>query len=154
VDWRADDAWLDVYETARAALRLRREHPALRQRHHFKGTPTIPGGPKDLAWLHPDGREMSEPDWYDARLRTVGMFVSGDPLRSPGPEGEQQRDRSFLVWFNARDVAVEVTLMENPWVGSGEVVLSTCPENPVGTAVQAGGALTLSARSLVLLRQH
>ncbi|MDR7363678.1 glycogen debranching protein GlgX [Nocardioides marmoribigeumensis] len=154
VDWRADDAWLDVYEVARAALRLRRQHPALRQRHHFQGTPTLAGGPKDLAWLHPDGREMSQPDWYDGRLRTVGMFVSGDPLRSPGPEGEQQRDRSFLVWFNARDEPVDVTQMENPWVGSGEVVLSTCPDNPVGTAVQAGDTLTMSARSLVLLRQH
>ena len=55
IDWRPDDAWLDVYEITKAALRLRREHPALRQRHCFEGRPTIRGGPKDLAWLHPDG---------------------------------------------------------------------------------------------------
>ncbi len=55
IDWRADDAWLDVYEVTRAALRLRREHPALRQRHWFEGRPTVRGGPKDLAWLHPAG---------------------------------------------------------------------------------------------------
>ena len=41
VDWRADDAWLDVYEVTKTALRLRREHPALRQRHWFEGRPTI-----------------------------------------------------------------------------------------------------------------
>ena len=29
------------------------------------------------------------------------MFVSGDPLRSPGPRGEQQFDTSFVLWFNA-----------------------------------------------------
>ena len=39
IDWRPDDAWLDLYEVTKAALRLRREHPALRQRHHFDGTP-------------------------------------------------------------------------------------------------------------------
>ena len=55
VDWRPDDAWLDVYDLVKAALRLRRQHPALRQRHHFAGSPTIDGGPKDLAWLHPRG---------------------------------------------------------------------------------------------------
>ncbi len=82
------------------------------------------------------------------------MFLSGDPLRAPGPQGEQQRDRSFLVWFNARDEAVDVTQMENPWIGSGEVVLSTCPDNPAGTEVHAGDTITVSARSLVLLRQH
>ena len=68
VDWRPDDAWLDVYELTKTALRLRRDHPALRQRHHFAGTPTIEGGPKDLAWMHPEGREMDRRDWYDESL--------------------------------------------------------------------------------------
>ena len=44
---------------------------------------------------------MTEQDWYDDALQVVGMFVSGDPLRSPGPRGEQQRDASFLIWLNA-----------------------------------------------------
>ena len=39
VDWSTQDAWLDVYEITKAALRLRREHPALRQRHWFEGAP-------------------------------------------------------------------------------------------------------------------
>ena len=60
VDWRPDDAWLDIYEIAKTALRLRREHPALRQRHFLEGRPTVDGGPKDLAWIHPEGREMTE----------------------------------------------------------------------------------------------
>ena len=152
VDWRADNAWLDVYETARAALRLRREHPALRQRHHFTGSPTIPGGPKDLMWLHPSGREMTEGDWYDDGLRVIGMFLSGDPLRSPGRRGEQQRDRSFLLWFNSGE-EVTVTLPENEWVDSGEVVLSTDEDNPPGTRITAGTGLTLAARSVLVVRE-
>ena len=46
IDWRADDAWLDIYELTRTALRLRREHPALRQRHWFEGGPTLDGRPQ------------------------------------------------------------------------------------------------------------
>ena len=38
-----DDAWLDVYEITKTALRLRREHPALRQRHWFEGRPDHQG---------------------------------------------------------------------------------------------------------------
>ena len=68
IDWRPDDAWLDVYELTRAALALRKQHPALRQRHWFEGRPTMRGGAKDLAWLHPSGREMSGDDWYDDAL--------------------------------------------------------------------------------------
>ena len=99
---RADDApWQrDLLELTARLLALRREHPVLRQRHFFEGRPAIGGGPKDLAWFHPAGREMTDDDWYDAGLRTIGMFVSGDPLRSPGPRGEQLRDTGFLVWLN------------------------------------------------------
>ncbi len=153
VDWRPDDAWLDLYELTKAALRLRREHPALRQRHHLEGSPSIAGGPKDLAWLHPSGREMVEADWHDESLAAIGMFVSGDPLRSPGPRGEQQRDSSFMIWLNGGSEPFEVTLPENDWVQSGEVVLSTDPDLPVGTPVKAGDVLECGARTVVVLRQ-
>ena len=153
VDWRPDDAWLDVYDLVKTALRLRRDHPALRQRHHFVGTPTIEGGPKDLAWMHPSGREMTQPDWYDGRLTALGMFVSGDPLRSPGPHGEQQRDSSFLIWFNSGADEVELTLPRNQWVNHGEVVLSTDPQHRVGDPVASGDLLPLEGRSILVLRQ-
>jgi len=152
VDWSAEDAWLDVFEITRTALRIRREHPALRQRHWFEGRPTVPGGPKDLAWVHPQGREMTGDDWQDAGLRVIGMFVSGDPLRAPGPRGEQQHDTSFLVWLNASSSDCEVTHPSNEWVQTGHVVLSTDPGTPVGTEVLAGETFTVGARSLVLLQ--
>ena len=153
VDWRPDDAWLDIFDITRSALRVRREHPALRQRHWFEGRPTIVGGPKDLAWIHPTGREMNGDDWLDADLHVVGMFVSGDPLRSPGPRGEQQRDSSFMLWLNGSGHDCEVTLPLNEWVQHGAIVLSTDPGLPEGLKVEAGGAITLAARSLVLLEQ-
>jgi glycogen operon protein len=152
VDWSDDDAWLDIYELTRTLLRLRREHPTLRQRHHFRGSPTIRGGPKDLAWIHPDGREMTERDWHDPHLRVIGVFVSGDPLRSPGSQGEQLRDKSFLYWLNAADVECTVLIPHNPWVARGEVVVSTNGRYAPGESVKTGDELTLGPRSLVLLR--
>ncbi|MGN6129473.1 MAG: glycogen debranching protein GlgX, partial [Nocardioidaceae bacterium] len=152
VDWRPDDAWLDVYETTRAALRLRREHPALRQRHYLAGRPTVAGGPKDLSWIHPDGREMAEADWFDETLHTFGMFVSGDPLRAPGARGERLRDSSFLMWFHAHADPGKAVLPVNEWVSAGEVVLSTDEGHPVGERVETGGPIDLAPRSLVVLR--
>ena len=85
VDWRPDDAWLDVYDITKAALRLRREHPALRQRHWFEGRPTIDGGRKDLDLGAPEGREMTGDDWADDELSVVGMFVTGVAAPLPRP---------------------------------------------------------------------
>jgi glycogen debranching enzyme GlgX len=153
IDWRPDDAWLDVYEITKTALRIRRDHPALRQRHWFEGRPTIKGGPKDLIWMHPTGREMTADDWHDDGLASVGMFVSGDPLRSPGPRGEQLRDASFVIWLSASAHDVEVTLPKNDWVHSGEVVLSTDPGNPIGTLVEGGSTIFQEARSVIVMRE-
>ncbi|WQQ23725.1 glycogen debranching protein GlgX [Nocardioides renjunii] len=153
IDWRPDDAWLDVYEITKTALRLRREHPALRQRHWFEGRPTIRGGIKDLVWVHPSGREMSTDDWNDDSCRTVGMFLNGAPLRSPGPRGEQVHDKSFMIWLNAGGSDVELVLPDNQWVHHGEVVLSTNAEVAQGTPVVAGGTLLLQAHSVLVLRQ-
>jgi glycogen operon protein len=153
VDWRPDDAWLGLWDITRTALRIRREHPALRQRHWFEGRPTIRGGPKDLAWIHPSGREMSGDDWQDSSLRTIGMFVSGDPLRSPGPRGEQQRDSSFLIWLNGSSSEIAVDLPENAWVQSGCVALSTDPGLPEGKALRAGDRFILAAESVVVLQE-
>ncbi|MCF6379663.1 glycogen debranching protein GlgX [Nocardioides KLBMP 9356] len=153
IDWRPDDAWLDVYEITKTALRLRREHPALRQRHWFEGRPTMRGGIKDLVWLHPDGREMSTADWHDDSCRTVGMFLNGGPLRYPGPRGEQVRDRSFVIWLNAGVEDVKLTLPDNQWVHHGEVVLSTNAEIEVGSPVVAGSELLLQARSVLVMRE-
>ncbi len=152
VDWRAEDAWLDVYELTKAALALRRAHPALRQRHWFEGRPTIEGGPKDLAWLHPDGREMTTDDWHDEELSTLGMFVLGTPLRSPGPRGEQLADASFCLWFHAGREPRDVELMANPWFDGGEVALSTDPALAPGTPVAGGGTLSLGGPCVVVLR--
>jgi glycogen debranching enzyme GlgX len=153
VDWRADDAWLDVYDLTKAALRLRRQHQTLRQRHWFEGRPTIVGGPKDVAWLHPTGREITIEDWHDTGLRTIGMFVSGKPLREPGPRGEQLIDASFLMWFHAGPDPCPVFLPDNDWVRKGEVVLSTDPGVPVGTPVEAGKELLIGPRCVVVLQE-
>jgi glycogen debranching enzyme GlgX len=153
IDWRPDDAWLDIYEVTKTALRLRREHPTLRQRHYLEGSPTVPGGPKDLAWIHPSGREMTENDWNDDSLHQFGMFLSGDPLRFPGPHGEMLQDASFLVWFNGHPESGTVALPAQDWVKAGEVVLSTDDDHPQGERVDAGETISIAPRSLLVLRQ-
>ncbi|WP_221584897.1 glycogen debranching protein GlgX [Microbacterium sp. G2-8] len=152
IDWSADDAWLDVYESTRRALQLRRDHPALRQRHWFEGSPTYSGGPADLAWLHPEGRRMEDADWADGAARTIGVFVSGGPLREPGPRGEQVIDRSFLMWFTASEEEVAVASVDPEFMEHGEVVLSTDPRIPLGATLPAAEAQTLSPRSVVVMR--
>ena len=90
---------------------------------------------------------------HDESLAVVGMFVSGAPLRSPGPRGEQQVDKSFMIYLNSGHRPAHLELPENDWVKAGEVVLSTDFKLPVGTPVKAGDRLSLGSRSVLVLRQ-
>ena len=83
-----------------------------------------------------------------------GCCVTGDPLRSPGPRGEQQWDSSFLIWLNAEAEPVKVTMPADEWEDAGEVVVSTCPDHPVGTPVGEGERLTLDGRTVVVIRDR
>jgi glycogen operon protein len=97
---------------------------------------------------------MTADDWYDPNLGAIGMFVSGAPLRSPGPRGEQQVDKSFVLWFNSDEHPQRISLPENDWVQTGEVVISTDAELPAGTPVEAGDKLCVGPRTVVVIREH
>ena len=96
---------------------------------------------------------MTEADWFDERLHTLGMFVSGKPLRAPGPRGEELHDSSFLMWFHAHSEPGKAKLPANQWVASGEVVLSTDSGHPLGEVLSAGEVIDIEPRSLIVLRE-
>ena len=63
VDWAATDE--DLLAFTRRLAQLRTQHPVFRRRRFFEGRPVqrrrdnLP----DIAWLRPDGSEMTEQDW-------------------------------------------------------------------------------------------
>ena len=120
----------------------------------FAGRPARDGGLPDLAWLHPRGTGMTLDDWHDHKLHTIGMFVSGESLRARGQRGEAQRDASFLLWFHAGAVPVNVRIPRRRQLLHGEVALSTDPGHKVGTPVEGGARLRLDGRSVLVLRSR
>ena len=128
----------------------------LRQRAFFEGRPVAGGdGCKDLAWFHPDGRELADPDWFDAGLRTIGMYLDGRGLRHRGPRGESIIDQSYLIVLHSGDQPIPFTLPDAPWAASYTAVIdTTCPGGEPGEPgpVPAGGQLTVPARTVLVLR--
>jgi glycogen operon protein len=127
VDWEAGDgAQVDFFN---AAMEFRRAHPALTHDHFLSGQ--IRNGVRDVAWLHPDGREMNEGDWGDAGASVLGMH-----LRTSADE--------VLVWFNRRVDTVHARLPPGNW----DVGLVSDPEAQPNTE---GWVVDLPPRSVVAL---
>ena len=151
VDWSDPGEWSGLHRLTRQLLRLRAEHPVLRQRQFFAGRPVNDGGPKDLTWLHPDGREMAHGDWHDGSLGTVGCWLSGEAIRQRGPRGEVVRDESYLLWLHsgARDRRLRLPDHDGGFV---EVLRTDRLGCPAAATHPGGATLTIPGRSVLLLR--
>ncbi|HVC88082.1 MAG TPA: glycogen debranching protein GlgX [Gaiellaceae bacterium] len=96
IDWASGDEELLAF--TRRLIELRRAHPVFRRTKFFEGRGrSLP----DVWWMRPDGRRMTRRDWDNTESRAIGVFLNGDELRTETRHGEEVRDDSFLLLFNA-----------------------------------------------------
>jgi glycogen operon protein len=152
VSWDADPAWGHLLELTRLLTRLRRDHPVLRQRYFFEGTPLLAGGHKDITWLQADGEEMTGDSWADSTVRTLGVLLAGDALRARTPNGEPITDTSYVMWLHAGDRPVEIRMPKDAVDHYRAVVRTDQPLDSLGTAppVQPGATVTLLDHTFAL----
>ena len=86
-----------------------------------------------------------------ADARAIGVFLNGDELGSETPHGEQLRDDSFLMLFNAHFEEIEFRLPARRFGTRWELELATgaCEFDQLAP----GGAVAVEARSLVVFRR-
>jgi len=73
VDWRLAEANADMIQFVKVLTKLRRQYPELRRETFLRGTASRTGF-KDVSWLHLRGGEMTQNDWQDGNLRTLGVL--------------------------------------------------------------------------------
>ncbi|MGH7706776.1 MAG: glycogen debranching protein GlgX [Vulcanimicrobiaceae bacterium] len=139
-------------EFVRGLIALRRAHPVFRRPRFFLGARSADSLLKDISWIGPDGREMTEGDWHDGGRRCIGALLSGDAGdRYLSLLGYREVDDSFLLLFNAHDHGIGFRLP-----GSGgsrwEMLVDTFepPALAVGATLEAGSIFLLQPRSLAL----
>ena len=135
----------ELTEFVRAAIALRRTARAFRRETYFRGAPIFEGALKDIVWLRPDGAEMNDADWSDRGSRAFGYLFGEEDPHEPEP--------LFLIYLNAHDAAIPVTL---PWADLGWDLLIDTAGDPAGNVAEPipVDALTLQPHSFALLRSR
>jgi len=100
LDWRLDGRRKALLAFTRFLIRLRRHHPVLRRKQFFYGR-AIHSEVKDLTWVRPDGREMTEDDWNNGLTRCLGLRLGGDTIEDVDDHGDRIMDDTFLILLNA-----------------------------------------------------
>ncbi len=156
VDWSLLESNAELVEFTAALARFRKAHPVFRRRRFFAGRPIRKGDElRDIAWFTPSGEEMTEQNWEDDFGKCVVIFLNGEGIPDLDSRGMRVVDDSFLLAFNAHYEDIEVTLPEVEYGPEWTVVVDTTT-GKVGDGAKpivAGGQLTLTARSLVVLQR-
>src|SRR5205823_11259620 len=95
IDWKNLD--VDLLAFTRYVSSLRRDHPVFRRRRFFDGLPVGRRGRKglpDIAWLRPDGSQMTKQDWGSGFGRAVAVFLNGQGIADRDGRGERVVDDS------------------------------------------------------------
>jgi isoamylase len=129
LDWDLQPWQQDLLATARHLIRLRREHPVLRQDRFFAGRPVHAAGTKDLAWFGPDGAEMDHERWHDPRLRVLQMYLHAVVLAAGGAR-RHHTDESLLVILQGQAEPVDVRLPGEPWGTRYRLLWDSAQERP------------------------
>ncbi len=153
LDWEHMDEQLCRF--AERLITLRRNHPVLHRQRFFAGQLGRGHKRKDILWIRRNGREMTDRDWTGHDRQSLGMLLNGEMIPDRGPRGEAIVDDTLLVLLHSHH---EDTLWQMPtgWGGRWEVLVDTAqPDEAQGVrSVDAGGALPVTARSLVILRSR
>jgi len=152
-----ETSWLDweeglardpeLCDFVRTLVRLRQACGAFKRRSFHSGAILQGIGLKDVYWLAPEGREMTEDDWAQEMRRAIGVQIGN----------ESRTDRRFLILMNAAPEDVTFKLPADFPADAFVPVLDTrIPDGIVRDAaivLQPGGAFLLEAHTLVLF-QH
>jgi glycogen operon protein len=145
-DWERCDA--DLLGFARELIALRRSHPVFHRTKFFEGKGDVL---PDVWWMRPDGRRMTRRDWDNLESRAIGVFLNGDELGTETPRGEEVRDDSFLILFNAHFEEMSFRLPARRFGTRWEVVFSTGELN--GDRLVPGADVTIENRSVAVFRR-
>ncbi|TSE01241.1 glycogen debranching protein GlgX [Skermania sp. ID1734] len=155
MDWSMVEKNADLLEFTRSAIQLRAKHPVFRRRRFFAGTPIRSGDEnRDIAWLTPDGEEMTPDHWNSGFGKSLAVYLNGEAIPEPNERGERIVDDSFLLCFNAHDEAIDFVLPDDRYANTWTVALDTSvPQGLSDTEFDAGATVTVTARSLLVLRR-
>jgi isoamylase len=154
VDWDLAPAARTLLEYTTRLIALRNTHPLFRRRTYFRGRTVRDRAVnvKDLMWLAPGGKEMTDEEWSQSFARCLGVFMSGRALAERDEHGHPVEDDDLLLLLNAHHEQIEFRLPGEPpciW----NVLMDTHAADglPQRRSLPCGEAYPLEGRSVALL---
>ena len=152
IDWNLDADKRALLNFTIKLVQFRQSQPALRRRKYFQGRSIRGGEVKDLAWLAPDGREMTDEAWSADFVRSLGMLLNGSAIEEVNERGDAVICDTLLVLLNAHSDKVPFTLPSLDADQQWRRVIDTYEPHSPDRAFKPGSRYPLQGRSVVVFR--
>jgi isoamylase len=153
--WEGVDEQL--LEFTRTMIALRREHPIFRRTRFFQPEAPTPDKPREIVWFSPEGKEMTQAQWYAHYYRCLTMTLHGRTEEGPHTSTQPPEDVTFLVLFNAHSEPVEFLLPGRGSEVKWELLVSTALPTGQPPAPELHGAaakMLMRERSMAIFTLH
>jgi isoamylase len=151
MNWDLDVDAKELLDFVGRLVKVRKSHPIFCRRHFFQGRAIKGVGIKDITWLTPDGREMTDQEWNQSFARSLGVYLAGAALGEDDQQGRPLQDDDFILLINSHDEVIPFLLPAGPDSGQWRVLLDTSCQGATERAFRDGDTFPLAARSLALL---
>jgi glycogen operon protein len=152
-DWEWDARRVELLRFTRFLIKFYHAHPVLRRRRYFQGRSIRGSAVKDLTWYRPDGGEMTDEDWQNPEIQSLGLRLAGDAISEVDARGQRIVDDTLLVLLNGYWEELAFMVPEHPGGAAWELVIDTVEATPrPGGKVAGKQPYTMAPRSLVVLR--
>ena len=147
IDWNLSSQSEQFLEFTRAVFAMRARNPVLRRRTFFRREERGGAG-KDLAWLRPDGEEMTDAEWSDPGNHVLGMLIRGEATDEVDERGRRLLGEAILLLVNggARTKPFTLPVLDG---GAWAELIDTAHPSP---RLVRQNVVNLAAHSLMLLR--
>jgi len=148
LSWLHDERQQQLVQFVARLIRLKREQPVFHRPNFFQGRPRRRSGCKDIYWLDPAGREMTDEARKAPSVQCLGVRLAGDAIPEVDERGERLTGDTMLLLLNKSRDAVPFTLPELKAGERWELVFDTAQSAPGQTSCRGGEAYPLQARSM------
>ncbi len=150
--WDLTPAQQSFLEFTRHMIEMRRAHPVFHRRKFFQGRSIRGAEIKDISWLAPDGREMTDDAWNGPFVRSLGVRLAGDAIGEVTERGERVTGETMLLLLNADANPLAFTLPEHGGGRYWEELDDTANGATKALPLHGGDQYVVEGRSLAMFR--
>ena len=149
--WDLNEEQKDFLEFTKRIIKLWRDQPILQRRKFFQGRPIRGARIRDLVWLEPSGKEMTDEAWAEPHVRSLGVRLAGDTGETDEREQPIVGD-TLLILLNAHHEDVPFCLPSDQRGRAWERLLDSSIPKHLDSVFPRGEPYRLRGRSLAVFR--